>query len=139
MTSNLAFRPDDEDVAGATTVGHLRGAENHVPDRAWLERGKEDAVNIKLTPADVAEEGRITAKMWNSHPGYRMTLPSVQAAFDTDGDGIEKHEFAAMLKAAGSNANAEALWARMDDGDGVLTSAEIKSLVQGGRKRPGRR
>ena len=118
--SYLAFATDDLGKSRRSTP------RAQVPERSWLTTG--ETPSFKVTPDSIKSDADQTAKMWMSHPAYRMTLTSMQKQFDTDGDGIERDEFAEMLKAAGSKASAEALFASLDaDGDGVRQL--VSSLV----------
>ena len=88
-----------------------------------------NTVPFLASPNVVSQDASKTAALWLANPANKMQLPSMQQAFDVDGGGISMDEWRGLLKAAGSSASAEALFAQMDkDGDGQLTEAEIKTL-----------
>ena len=104
----------------------------------WFQKSLAPTPHVWTTgPAVVGsptkDEADYVAKAWLSHPANKLQLTSLQAQFDTDGDGkTSKEEFRMLLKAAGSGSNADILFDQMDaDGDGILTEAEIKALGQG--------
>lgn len=91
----------------------------------------------------VEDQGQQTAQAYQSwlsnntsnNTLHKMQMPENFALADADGGGtIDKSEFGALLAASGEDKDMMELFHEMDkDGDGELTSEEIKALQE--RKR----
>ena len=92
----------------------------------------DDKTEKWKTDQQIVSEATECAKAWLGHPANKMQLASLQAAYDSDGDGVtSRSEFKKLLAAAGSKADADVLFNQLDaDGSGYLTDAEIKDLGQ---------
>ena len=97
-------------------------------------RNTAEIVDFELTSDVVQADAEQTAKIWMRATQNKMTLSSVRKGADANNDGlIDASEFKALMAASGYKGSAQdRLFAQIDqDGDGVLTEAEIKLLSQG--------
>ena len=77
-----------------------------------------------------------TAHLWKSNPANAMQLPDALSFADESGDGlIDKEEFKALMQKAGAVGDVNKLFAEIDDGDGLLTAAEVRKLADRNRNK----
>ena len=82
------------------------------------------------TRETISADAKQCAEFWLNSPANKMQLKSLQDFYDLDGNNlIDREEWRLLLRAAGSKANAEALFNKLDkDKDGLLDEEEIKAL-----------
>ena len=94
-------------------------------------------VPFVATRETISADAKNCAEFWLNSPANKMQLKSLQAFYDLDGNNlIDREEWRELLRAAGSKADAEALFTKLDkDKDGLLDEDEIKALRDWKRER----
>ena len=129
--------PSADDVSPQQFVVHdLQFGRGHDEWHAQLPR--ESTYIERAIPDDQRTEALAwkTAHLWKSNPANAMQLPDALSFADESGDGlIDKEEFKALMQKAGAVGDVNKLFAEIDDGDGLLTAAEVRKLADRNRNK----